>query len=77
MPRNKTQISGDVQFDAVLKFSDGKLIGWKFIAKSNSGKKVVDDLMSGKISGLKYCEKREIRPFAGGNGEYFIGFPQT
>ena len=63
------------EMDVKLKFSEGRLIGWIFVARDKEGERIIDDLMSGEIPGLEYYRDRKIRPFAGGNRQYFIGFP--
>ena len=62
-----------------LVFSDdGKVLaGWVFKAgNSQRARRVLDQLISGEIAGLEYCKERTVRPFAGGAGSYFIGFPK-
>lgn len=62
-----------ITVEAELLFDkEGNFFGWKFKARNTKGRKIIDEIMDGKIKGLSYCKETSITPFAGGNGEYWI-----
>jgi hypothetical protein len=82
MPRKhaappKPVLSVRVTAELLLSDDEKKLVGWRFIATNKLGRKVLDRLMDGKITGLPYCIDTPVRAHAGGAGEYWVGFPKS
>lgn len=63
--------------DVELRFEEGRLIGWVFIAKDEEGTNIIDGLIAKSIPGLIYREDRMIRPHTGGEGKLHIIFPSN
>ena len=63
-----------MQAEMLMSENGRKCVGIILKAETEEGKRLIDNLMSDKVSGLSYCKDKVIRPFAGGAGQYFIGF---
>jgi len=70
--RTKNSKRVPIVLKAELIFDKGRFSGFVLRGYSCSERKLIDDLMDGKIPGLEYCEDKKIRPFAGGAGSYFL-----
>ena len=62
--------------DVVLHLSEDSIIGLDLVARDDEGRRIISDLISGKISGLGYDAGTVIYPHAGGQGSYHFSFPK-